>query len=172
MAQLPKLHTSGAPLNTTTGVFSKQKLDELAGDEANRVYDYVYDRPARVLPPKEVRLKLLAIRGIVVANVKAHPEWKWRHHKKYIQDNHAELAAMASSHPKMYDVASHPQTDYARNFAPMLMEIDMFQRVLDGSVRREEATLAVEKRLQEHFLLEKGKTKEDTTPWGVSERPG
>lgn len=172
MAHIPKLQTAGAPLKTETAVFSKQKLAELAGDEANKVYDYVYDTPQRILPPKEVRLKLLAIRGIVVANAKAHPEWKWRQHKKHIQDNHPELAAMASSHPKMYDVASHPATDYAHEFAPMLMEIDMFQRVQDGSMTREEATLAITKRLQEHFLMDKDKTKEDTTPWGVSTRPG
>jgi len=163
---------SGLPQGAQTAVFSKQKLDELAGDEANKVYDYVYDAPERVLPMKEVRLKLLAIRGTVVQNSKQHPEWKWVDHKKFLRDNHPELFKMAKSHPKMFDVASHPQADYARDFAPMLMQIDMFQRIQDGKMTRDEATVAITKKLQEHFLMEPGKTKEDTTPWGVSQRPG
>jgi hypothetical protein len=155
-----------------TAVFSKQKLNELASDESNKVYDFVYDKPQRVLPMKEVRLKLLAIRGLVVTNTKTNPGWKWADHKRYIRDNHPQLFELARTHPKMFDVASHPQADYARDFSPMLMQIDFFQRMQDGKLTKEEATVAITKKLQEHFLLEPGKTKDDTTPWGVSERPG
>jgi hypothetical protein len=161
-----------APALKGTAVFSKQKLNELACDESNKVYDYVYDKPARVLPMKEVRLKLLAIRGLVVRNAKEHPEWRWADHKRFIKDNHPQLFEMARTHPKMFDVASHPEADYARDFSPMLMQIEFYQRVQDGKLTKEEATLAITKKLQEHFLMAPGKTKDDTTPWGVSERPG
>lgn len=162
---------SGAPLPTKTAVFTPAKLAQLAADDANQVYDYVYDTPARVLPPREVRLKLLAIRGVVVAQAREHPEWKWRDHKRHLAAAHPDLADMARTHPKMYAVASHPGIDYARDFAPILVEIDLYQRVLDGRMTRKEATVAVTQSLQRHFLLPEGKTKEDTTPWGVSERP-
>jgi len=161
-----------APLQTRTAVFTPAKLEELASDSANEVYDFVHDQPARVLPMKEVRLKLLAIRGVVVAQSKAHPEWKWVHFKKHLRTTHPELAELATTHPKMYDVASHPKTDYARDFAPMLMEVDVFERMQAGKLTQKEAMQTIERRLQEHFLLPEGKTKADVTPWSVSTRPG
>lgn len=174
MEGVAKNKGEAAPEPTLKGttVFSKQQLNELAADDANKVYDYVYDRPERVLPMKEVRLKLLAIRGLVVKNKQDHPAWRWADHKRFIKDNHPPLFEMARTHPKMFDVASHPDADYARDFSPMLMQIDFYQRVQDGKLTKDEATIAITKKLQEHFLMEPGKTKDDTTPWGVSERPG
>lgn len=154
-----------------SAAFSRDRLEELAADDANRVYDFEYDTVERVLPPYEVRLKLLAIRGLVVGNLAAHPEWKWAQHKAFIAEHHPALADMARTHPKMYAVASHPRTDAARDFAPMLMLIQAKEDQLAGRTSEKRAMQIVSSKLQEHLKLDKGKTQDDVTPWTVETRP-
>jgi len=155
---------------TSTAVFSKQKLEELASDEANKVYDYEYTPVDRVLGMDEVEMKLKVIRGIVVGAKKEHPEWKWVDHKTHIADKYPDLADMARTHPKMFDVASHPRSE-GRDLIPLFLQIKVMRKVNEGKLTDAEARKIVSTELQKHFMMEKGKTKDDVTQWGVSERP-
>ena len=155
---------------TSTAVFSQQKLEELASDEANKVYDYEYTRLDRVLSMDEVETKLKVIRGIVVAAKKEHPDWKWVDHKKHIAEKYPDLADMSRTHPKMFDVASHTRSE-ARDLVPLFLQIKVMRKVNEGKITEMEGRKIVSTELQKHFKLEKGKTKDDVTPWGVSERP-
>ena len=152
--------------------FTQGRLAELAEDEENKVYDWEYDKVDRVMPAEEVRLKLLGIRGLVQKNKKENPDWKWADHKKFIQENHPILWDMTKTHPKMFAVASHPQTDVQRDFAPMLMLIQNMKDVQEGRISEKRAMEIVSTNLQEHLKLKKGQTKDDVTPWTVETRPG
>jgi len=161
-----------APGATRTTIFSKEKLSELAQNEENKVYDYEYDSVDRILPMDEVLLKIKAIRGIVMKNKNANPDWNWKSHKEYLQKEYPELFAMARSHPKIFDVVSHPASDTQRDIIPIFMQIKVKKLLEEGKVTEEEAMKLVSTSLQNHFKMEKGKTKNDVTPWGVSNRPG
>lgn len=156
---------------------SQERLQELAADESNRVYDFEYDTVERILPPDEVTLKLKAIIGIVKDNVLKHGApgtsgaWKWQQHKDYLRDNFPELYDMRRTHPKMFDVVSHPRSDPIKDIAPVFNILTLKQLVLDGKVTEMEAMKTMSGTLQEHFKLPVGRTKDDVTPWGVSERP-
>lgn len=173
MAATPVTASGGDGLAsaTSTAVFSKDRLEALAADEANKVYDYEYDTVERVLPMDEVEAKLKVIRNIVVAARKEHPEWKWVDHKAHIGARYPDLAAMSRTHPKMYDVASHPNSE-GRDLVPLFLQIKVMRKVNEGKLTENEGRKIVSTELQKHFKLEKGKTKDDVTPWGVSERPG
>lgn len=151
--------------------FTRERLEELAADDANRVYDFEHDTVERVLPPHEVRLKLLATRGLVVENMKKHPHWKWQDHKTFIRDNHPTLWEMTRTHPKMFAVASHPNTDARKDFAPILMLIQAKEDELAGRISEKRAMQIVSTTLQDHLKMEKGKTQEDATPWTFETRP-
>lgn len=162
---------AGLKSATSTAVFTADRLAALAADESNRVYDYEYDTVQRVLPMDEVETKLKVIRGIVVAARAEHPDWKWADIKAHIAARYPDLADMARTHPKMYDVASHPAST-GRDLVPLFLQIKVMRKVAEGKMTDAEARKVVSTELQKHFALERGKTKEDVTPWGVSDRPG
>lgn len=170
--------TSGATIDPSKSVaLSQERLQELAADESNRVYDFEYDTVDRILPPSEVSFNLKAIIGIVKKNVLEHGApgtpgaWKWQQHKDYLRDNFPKLYDMRRTHPKMFDVVSHPRSDPIKDIAPIFVVLTVKQMVLDGKMTESHAMKTISTSLQNHFKLPVGRTKEDVTPWGVSDRP-
>jgi hypothetical protein len=155
---------------------SQERLQELAADESNRVYDFEYDTVERILPPDEVFLKLQTIIGIVNKNKEQHGQpgtpgaWLWQQHKDYLRDNFPELYAMHRTHPKFFDVASHPRSQ-ERDLQPMFSILLAKQEVESGRMTEFRARQLISTTLQNHFKLPVGHTKDDVTPWGVSDRP-
>lgn len=161
-------------------VYTQERLHELAADESNQVYDWEYDTVERVLPPDEVELKLKLLWGYTVRNKREHPQWKWADHKRFItalehdpneRVRALELHKMARSHPKMFDVVTHPRSDFDKDVKPIFGIIHT-KRLLDaGRVTEKNAQARVSSQLQDHFKLPPGMTKEHVTPWTVSDRP-
>jgi len=169
---------SSATIDPSKSVaLSRERLEELAADEANRVYDFEYDTVDRNLPPSEVSLKLQAIIGIVKGNIQLHGApgtpgaWSWQKHKDHLRDHHPELYDMRRTHPKMFDVVSHPRSNPVKDIEPIFNILILKQMVLDGKMTEMQAMKTMSTSLQNHFKLPVGRTKEDVTPWGVSDRP-
>lgn len=154
-----------------TAVFSDSRLEQLAADDANRVYTYEYDTVERVLPMNEVRHKLLAIRGVTKGLLDKDAKVKWATVKQHLKENYPELWDMSRTHPKMFNVASHPCSSPEKDIAPMLFMVEQRALMEVGALSEKAAMQQVSSHLQDRFKLPKGKTKEDVTQWDVSTRP-
>lgn len=141
------------------------KLDELAQDESNRVYKYVYDEVPRQ-PPAQVRNKLRAIRGLV----NRHPTWTWCDIKTELRANYPALFDMAHTHPKFFDLFSHPDAT-PKELSNALFLIDMRERFDAGMFTEKEVKHEVSAHGLASYMMDPGKTKDDVTAWNSSSRP-
>lgn len=147
------------------------RLEELSRDDANRIYTFKYDEVERVLEASVVRTKLQQLRYIVKRNVEKEPGWLWAQHKAHIKAQHPDLWELTTTHPKMFDVASHPKSTKTELHLMHFM-LNVREQVESKKLTEAGARHLVSDALINAFKLEKGKTKADTTPWNVSTRPG